>query len=95
MIRPAEAERREAQVKDPYPDSLAGPETGFRPLDYQEQRSEPLQAKDRYLTSMFRIRRTPQPFGQTYLPPPPVVYAPPVYMPHQPPMAVYPPPIVY
>lgn len=52
--RPAEMERREAQVHDPYPDSTFGPDTGFRPLGYTEQRSEPQRAKDRFYTSMLR-----------------------------------------
>ena len=55
--KPIETERREAQIKDPYPDSQFGPQTGFRPLGYQAQRSEPLRAKDRYFTSFFQMRQ--------------------------------------
>lgn len=52
--RPPEIERREAQIHDPYPDSTFGPDTGFRPLGYQDQRSEPQRAKDRYYTAILR-----------------------------------------
>jgi|SaaInlStandDraft_1057018.scaffolds.fasta_scaffold32691_2 hypothetical protein len=56
--RPAEMERREAQVHDPYPDATFGPDTGFRPLGYTEQRSEPQRAKDRFYTSMLRSQNS-------------------------------------
>lgn len=54
--RPAEMERREAQIHDPYPDSKFGPDTGVRPLGFENQRSEPQRAKDRYFTSMLRTQ---------------------------------------
>lgn len=60
--RPAEVERREAQVHDPYPDSTFGPDTGFRPLGFTEQRSEPQRAKDRFYTAMLR-RQNGSPFA--------------------------------
>jgi len=63
----AEMQRREAQIQDPYPDATAGPQTGFRPLNFQKQRSEPQQSKDRfysgYLRNQFNAQPTPQPVG--------------------------------
>jgi len=49
-----ETQRRSAQVQDPYPDSSTGPEVGFRPLGFQEQRSEPQQVRDRYYSSFLK-----------------------------------------
>lgn len=46
--RAAETERRAAQIKDPYPDARMGPDVGFRPTEFQTQRSVPLNAKDRF-----------------------------------------------
>jgi len=40
-------ERYRAEVVDPYPDSSSGPDTGFRPLGFQQQRSESLRSKRR------------------------------------------------
>lgn len=62
--RGPEIERREAQIQDPFPDSKWGPDTGFRPLEFQQQRSEPQRAKDRHYTSMLRTR-----FGVSPAPP--------------------------
>jgi len=63
----AELQRREAQIQDPYPDATVGPQTGFRPLNFQKQRSEPQQAKDRfysgYLRNQFSSQPTTQPVG--------------------------------
>ncbi|MCA8997556.1 MAG: hypothetical protein KDA80_11225 [Planctomycetaceae bacterium] len=62
--RPAEVERRASQIKDPYPDSRLGPEVGFRPLEFQEQRAEPVNAKDRYYSGFVsrpRVSPTPAP----------------------------------
>ncbi len=37
---PAEYERREAQIHDPFPDVSIGPDTGNRPPGFTQQRSE-------------------------------------------------------
>lgn len=66
--RPAEMERREAQVHDPYPDEQLGPETGFRPLGYVEQRSEPQRAKDKFFTAMLRTQNRPSLLPQSQNP---------------------------
>ncbi len=83
--KPVEVERREAQIQDPFPDSDYGPETGFRPLNYQKQRAEPLRSKDRFFTSFIkRTRVTPMK--------PPAVNPGPAALFGPPPMAAYPPP---
>lgn len=70
--RPAEVERREAQIQDPYPDSTFGPDTGFRPLGYTVQRAEPQRAKDRFYTAKLRSSggggQMPQAMAPTYYP---------------------------
>ncbi|TWT47988.1 hypothetical protein KOR42_40720 [Thalassoglobus neptunius] len=72
--RPAELERREAQVMDPYPDDQVGPNIGFRPLGYQTPRSEAQQAKDQFYVSMLRQQNgggiAPSPQGPTLVPQP-------------------------
>jgi hypothetical protein len=57
--RSVEYEQREAEIQDPYPDADLGPDTGVRPTDYSEQRSEERRAKDRHQSSILR-----QQFGQ-------------------------------
>jgi hypothetical protein len=59
--RPAEMERREAQIHDPFPDAKFGPDLEFRPLQYRHQRSEPQRAKDRFYASMLRLQHHPAP----------------------------------
>lgn len=59
--RAAETERRAAQIKDPYPDSRMGPEVGFRPTEYQQQRAEPVIAKDRFYSGFVSRPRLEQP----------------------------------
>ena len=54
MPRSVEYERREAQIQDPYPDARIGPDTGFRPLQYEQQRSEARSAKDRNRAALLR-----------------------------------------
>ncbi|WP_417848312.1 hypothetical protein [Thalassoglobus sp.] len=78
--RPAEMERREAQIHDPYPDKVFGPDTGFRPLGFNEQRSEPQRAKDRFYTAMLRSQNA-NPFAapQTMAPYPQQAYGQPAY----------------
>ncbi|MEW4529518.1 hypothetical protein [Maioricimonas sp. JC845] len=65
MPRGAEYERREAQIQDPYPDERIGPDTGFRPLQYEQQRSEVQSARDRnyasFLRQQFGVQGTPAP----------------------------------
>lgn len=60
----AELQRREAQIQDPYPDSTTGPPTGFRPLGFQHQRSEPQQIKDRFYSGFLRNQFSTQPTTQ-------------------------------
>ena len=50
---PAEYERREAQIHDPYPDSDIGPDTATRPLGFQ-QRPETLRAQDKHFAALRR-----------------------------------------
>lgn len=59
--RAPELERRESQIHDPYPDERIGPTVGFRPLNFQQQRSEPQNAKDRFYTSVLRSPNRPSP----------------------------------
>ena len=40
----AEYERNQAAIQDPYPDSIAGPDTGFRPNEFAQERPEPTRA---------------------------------------------------
>lgn len=51
---PAEYERREAQIHDPFPDINIGPDTGNRPPGFTQQRSETLRAQDRYFAALRR-----------------------------------------
>ncbi len=59
--RSTQYERAQAQVQDPYPDSEIGPDTGFRPLGYEQQRSEQVLAKERAGTAYLR-----QQYGNPY-----------------------------
>lgn len=52
---PAEYERREAQIHDPYASNNIGPDTYTRPLNFQ-QRPETLQAQDRYFAALKRMQ---------------------------------------
>jgi hypothetical protein len=58
--RGVEVERRRDQVQDPFPDAEAGPYVGFRPLEFNEQRSEVQQARDRSYSGFLRGRYTSQ-----------------------------------
>lgn len=49
-----ETQRKTAQIQDPYPDASIGPSVGFRPLNFQEQRAEPQQVRDRYYSSFLK-----------------------------------------
>lgn len=63
--RGVEVERRANQVQDPFPDKDAGPEMGFRPLEFEEQRTETQRARDRSYSGFLRGRQTSQaPPGQ-------------------------------
>jgi hypothetical protein len=57
--RGSEYERRESQIQDPYPDKELGPEVGFRPREFQQQRSEVQRSKDRSYSSFLRSRVGP------------------------------------
>ncbi len=50
---PAEYERREAQIHDPYADVDIGPDTATRPRNFQ-QRPETLRAQDKHFASLRR-----------------------------------------
>ncbi len=52
---PAEYERREAQIHDPFADSDIGPETHTRPRNFQ-QRPEALRAQDRHFAALKRMQ---------------------------------------
>ncbi|WP_437192335.1 hypothetical protein [Planctomicrobium sp. SH527] len=67
-MRHPEAQRRAAQVQDPYPDASVGPQMNFRPLGFQNQRSSAQQVKDRYYSSFLRSNFGNQP--QTSVPQP-------------------------
>lgn len=57
-----ESERRESEYHDPFPDSQIGPETGFRPEDYHQQRPLPVRTRQRFDVSRFRQQlMTPPP----------------------------------
>ncbi|REJ93850.1 MAG: hypothetical protein DWQ34_09680 [Planctomycetota bacterium] len=57
-----EYERRESEIQDPFPENDLGPETGFRPPDYDQQRSEVQRAKERFDASILRQQHgSPQP----------------------------------
>lgn len=57
--RGSEYERRESQIQDPYPDEDLGPDVGFRPREFREQRSEVQRSKDRSYSSFLRSRVGP------------------------------------
>jgi len=59
--RGSEYERRESQIQDPYPDRNLGPDPGFRPLGFQDQRSEVQLAKDRSYAGFIRTQAVRQP----------------------------------
>lgn len=67
-IRHPEAQRRAAQIQDPYPDGSVGPSVNFRPLGFQNQRSSAQQVKDRYYSGFLRSNFGNQP--QTSVPQP-------------------------
>lgn len=52
--RSTQYEQSQAKVQDPFPENDLGPDVGFRPLDYQEQRSEPLRSKERVNAAILR-----------------------------------------
>ena len=89
--RPMEVERRADQIQDPFPELAEGPDIGFRPLDYQKPRPEPLAVKDRAYLSYLKQQRTAPipagPPGTTMLPPPGYPVAPQ----QMPPAYAYPP----
>lgn len=45
--RSTQYEQSQAKIQDPFPDAETGPDIGFRPLDFQQQRSEQQLAKER------------------------------------------------
>jgi hypothetical protein len=61
-------ERRQAEVQDPYPDKSLGPDTGFRPLEFDQQRSEERQAKDKHQATILRQQYGQPPTGASSAP---------------------------
>ncbi|SFI92715.1 hypothetical protein [Planctomicrobium piriforme] len=49
-----EAQRRAAQIQDPYPDATIGPPVDARPRGFLQQRSEPQQTKDRFYSGFLK-----------------------------------------
>jgi hypothetical protein len=62
--RSTQYEQAQAKVQDPFPDAAAGPDIGFRPLDFQQQRSEELRTKERASAAFLR-QQTGVPGGGT------------------------------
>jgi hypothetical protein len=58
--RGVEVERRTSQVQDPFPDSDAGPSVGFRPREFDDQRTEVQRSRDRSYAGFLRSRSTTQ-----------------------------------
>lgn len=52
--RSTQYEQSQAKIQDPFPDADSGPDVGFRPLDYRQQRSEPLRTKERANAAILR-----------------------------------------
>ena len=69
--RASEVERRESQIQDPYPDRDLGPDVGFRPRGFEEQRPEIQRTKDRSYSAFLRsqARQTPPPPDAPVYPP--------------------------
>ncbi|MBX3436777.1 MAG: hypothetical protein KF861_04740 [Planctomycetaceae bacterium] len=59
-----EVERMESQYHDPFPDSQVGPDTGTRPLFYDQQRPLPVRIRERYDGTRIRGQ------GGAFVPPP-------------------------
>jgi hypothetical protein len=64
--RGVEVERRRDQVQDPFPDADQGPYVGFRPLQFNRQRTEVQRARDRAYSGFMRGQYT----AQVPVPPP-------------------------
>lgn len=54
LPRSTQYEQAQARVQDPFPDAGAGPDIGFRPLDFQQQRSEQATVKERANAALLR-----------------------------------------
>jgi hypothetical protein len=54
MPRSTQYEQAQAKVQDPFPDAETGPDIGFRPLDYRQQRSEQMLAKEKANAAFLR-----------------------------------------
>lgn len=52
--RSTQYEQSQAKIQDPFPDADSGPDVGFRPLDFRQQRSEPLRTKERANAAILR-----------------------------------------
>ncbi|MEZ6058333.1 MAG: hypothetical protein R3C01_16660 [Planctomycetaceae bacterium] len=70
-FRPTSVERAAAQIYDPFPDRSIGPDTGFRPRDFNQQRSDVMRAKQRsHLSGLIPYGSSfpTGPVGMQYLP---------------------------
>lgn len=47
-------EQSQAKVQDPFPETDLGPDMGFRPLDYRQQRSEQYRSRERSNAAILR-----------------------------------------
>lgn len=61
----AQLQRRESQLQDPFPNDLAGPEVGFRPLGFQVPRTEALQTRQHFRSTILKQQIGPPPGPQT------------------------------
>jgi hypothetical protein len=60
----AEVQRRESLLKDPFPDETLGPPTDFRPPGYEQPRTDPLRARQRYRSTILQQQYGPPPGPQ-------------------------------
>lgn len=54
MPRSTQYEQAQAKIQDPFPDADTGPDIGFRPLDFRQQRSEQTISKERANAAFMR-----------------------------------------
>jgi hypothetical protein len=52
--RSTQYEQAQARIQDPFPDAETGPDIGFRPLDFQQQRSEQMLSKEKASAAFLR-----------------------------------------
>lgn len=54
LPRSTQYEQAQARIQDPFPDAESGPDVGFRPLDFRQQRSEQTLSKERANAALLR-----------------------------------------